>query len=155
MVSHLPTFTCATFFRKSLLDQGLFFDSQWRDLGDAEWVLRALDKGIRIGILGEFLSTFADTGANMNLAPNALREKKAMRDSAPLLARKMAVASVWRHRFNRLLRGAYRQKPFDYAIYTVNGANRRVLHHVEHRHFCVERAAGVDLRKRNLLLVSE
>ena len=38
MVSHLPTFTCSTFFRRSVLDKhGLFFDSKWRDLGDAEW----------------------------------------------------------------------------------------------------------------------
>ena len=132
MVSHLPTFTCSTFFRRSVLDQhGLFFDSRWRDLGDAEWVLRALDKGVRIGILGEFLSTFADTGANMNLAPNAQKEKKLLAQAAPGWARKLAVALVWRHRFNRLLRGAYRQKPFDYAIYTMDGTNGRVTHHVE------------------------
>jgi len=66
MVSHLPTFTSSTFFRRSLLDRhGLFFDTQWRDVGDAAWVLRALDKGVRIGILGQFLSAFTDTGANM------------------------------------------------------------------------------------------
>jgi glycosyltransferase involved in cell wall biosynthesis len=42
MVSHLPTFTSSTFFRRSVLDQhGLFFDTKWRDVGDAEWVLRA------------------------------------------------------------------------------------------------------------------
>src|SRR5580658_6819700 len=65
MVSHLPTFTSSTFFRRSLLDKhGLFFDTHWRDLGDADWVLRALDKGVGIGLLGEFLSTFTDTGAN-------------------------------------------------------------------------------------------
>jgi glycosyltransferase involved in cell wall biosynthesis len=132
MVSHLPTFTCSTFFRRSVLDKhGLFFDSKWRDLGDAEWVLRALDKGLRIGLLAEFLSTFADTGANMNLAPNAQREKKAMRDAAPAWARRLAVALVWRHRFHRLLQGAYRQKPFAYAIYTMDGHDRRVVHQVE------------------------
>jgi glycosyltransferase involved in cell wall biosynthesis len=132
MVSHLPTFTCATFFRRSVLDQhGLYFDNKWRDLGDADWVLRALDKGLRIGVLGEFLSTFTDTGANMSLAPNAQREKQALRDAAPAWARSIAPALVWRHRFNRLLRGAYRQRPFDYAIYTMAGANGRVVHHVE------------------------
>jgi glycosyltransferase involved in cell wall biosynthesis len=136
MVSHLPTFTSSTFFRRSLLDKhGLFFDTKWRDTGDAEWVLRALDKGIRIGILGKFLSVFTDTGANMNMAPNAQREKKLMAGMAPPWARKLALALVWRHRFNRLLRGAYRQKPFDYAIYTLADANSRVVHHVEHPTF--------------------
>jgi len=132
MVSHLPTFTCSTFFRRSVLDKhGLFFDSKWRDLGDAAWVLRALDKGLRIGLLGVFLATFADTGANMNLAPNAQREKKAMRDAAPAWARRLEAALVWRHRCQRLLLGAYRQTPFDYAIYTMDGANGRSWHHVE------------------------
>jgi len=132
MVSHLPAFTSSTFFRRSVLDQhGLFFDTQWRDVGDAEWVLRALDKGVRMGVLGKFLSAFADTGANMNMAANAQREKKLLAGMAPAWARKLAPALVWRHRFNRLIRGAYRQKPFDYAIYTLNGPNNRVAHHVE------------------------
>jgi glycosyltransferase involved in cell wall biosynthesis len=136
MVSHLPTFTCSTFFRRSVLDKhGLFFDSKWRDLGDAEWVLRALDMGLRIGLLQAFLAVFTDTGANMNLAPNAQREKEAMRKAAPGWARKLAPALVWRHRCARLLRGAYRQKSFDYAIYTMGGADRRVVHHVEHPTF--------------------
>lgn len=136
MVSHLPTFTSSTFFRRSVLDQhGLFFDSQWRDVGDAAWVLRALDKRVRIGILGKFLSAFADTGANMNMGANAQREKKLLADMAPAWARKLALALVWRHRFNRLIRGAYRQKPFDYAIYTLATPNNRVAHHVEHPTF--------------------
>jgi glycosyltransferase involved in cell wall biosynthesis len=131
MVSHLPTFTCSTFFRRSVLDQhGLFFDSQWRDVGDADWVLRTLDKGVRIGLLGEFLSAFTDTGANMNLAPNARREKSLLVASAPAWARKLAPALVLRHRFNRLVQGAYRQKPFDYAIYTMDGPAGRVVRHV-------------------------
>jgi glycosyltransferase involved in cell wall biosynthesis len=136
MVSHLPTFTSSTFFRRSLLDQhGLFFDTQWRDAGDAEWVLRALDRGIRIGILGKFLSAFTDTGANMNMGPNAQREKKLMAGMAPAWARKLALALVWQHRVKRLIRGAYRQEAFDYAIYTLGGANGRVVQHVEHPTF--------------------
>jgi glycosyltransferase involved in cell wall biosynthesis len=132
MVSHLPTFTCSTFFRRSVLEKhNLFFDSRWRDLGDAEWVLRALEKGVRIGILGEFLAAFADTGANMNLGANAEEEKKLLAQKAPAWARKLAAAMVWRHRFNRLLRGAYRQKPFDYSIYTLAASNERVTRHVE------------------------
>jgi glycosyltransferase involved in cell wall biosynthesis len=131
MVSHLPTFTCSTFFRRSVLDKhGLFFDSQWRDLGDAAWVVRVLEKGLRLGLLAEFLSTFADTGANMNLAPNAQREKKALRDAAPAWARILAPALVWRHRFNRLLQGAYRQNSFNYAIYTMDGVGKRATYQV-------------------------
>jgi glycosyltransferase involved in cell wall biosynthesis len=139
LVYALPTLTCATFFRRSVLDKhGLFFDSQWRDLGDADWVLRALDKGIRVGLLGEFLSVFTDTGANMNLAPNALREQKLLMETAPSWARKLAPALIVQHRINRLIRGAYRQKPFDYAIYTLAGSAQRVVHHVERPTFIWE-----------------
>ena len=136
MVSHLPTFTCSTFFRRSILDQhGLFFDTNWRMAGDAEWVVRALDKGIRIGVLGKFLSAFTDTGDNLGVSPDGQREKNLLAGMAPAWARKWALALVWRHRFNRLIRGAYRQGPFDYAIYTLGGANGRVVHHVEHPTF--------------------
>jgi glycosyltransferase involved in cell wall biosynthesis len=145
MVSHLPTFTCSTFFRRSVLDRhGLYFDSKWRDSGDADWVLRALDKGVQIGLIDQYLSVFTDTGANMNMAPNAQKEKKAMLEAAPAWARKLAPALVWRHRFNRLLRGAYRQKPFDYAIYTLNCAQARVSHHVERPSFLWKARLGLQ-----------
>jgi glycosyltransferase involved in cell wall biosynthesis len=136
MVAHLPTFTSSTFFRRSILDQhGLFFDTKWRVVGDAEWVVRALDKGIRIGVLGKFLSTFTDTGDNLSVSPGGQREKNLFVGMAPAWARKMALGLVWRHRLNRLIRGAYRQKPFDYAIYTLAGSNGRVAHHVQHPTF--------------------
>jgi glycosyltransferase involved in cell wall biosynthesis len=136
MVSHLPTFTCATFFRRSILDRhGLYFDSRWRDLGDTDWVLRAMDKGVRIGTLGEFLAVFTDTGANMNLSANAQQEKKRLAGSAPGWAQKLAPVLILRHRFSRLLHGAYRQQPFDYAIYTLGNPERRTVLHVEHPTF--------------------
>ena len=49
-VSHLPTLTCATFFRRTILDKhGLFFDARLRDVGDAEWMLRLLEHRIPHG----------------------------------------------------------------------------------------------------------
>lgn len=131
MVCHLPTFTCATFFRRRVIDEyGLFFDTQWRDLGDADWVLRVLNTRLRLATFDQFLTAFTDTGANMNLSANAQREKQRMFDSAPGWARRAAPLLVLRHRVRRLLGGVYRQKPFDYAIYTLNSPNRRVSRHV-------------------------
>ncbi|HEY3862486.1 MAG TPA: glycosyltransferase family 2 protein [Verrucomicrobiae bacterium] len=131
MVSHLPTFTAATFIRRSVLDKhGLFFDTQWRDCGDAEWVLRALEKGVRMDVTGEFMAVFTDTGDNLSSRPNALREKRLLAGMAPMWAQKLAPALAWRHRLNRLARGAYRQKPFDYSIYTLAAPRERSVHHV-------------------------
>jgi glycosyltransferase involved in cell wall biosynthesis len=136
MVSHLQTFTCSMFFRRKVIDDyGLFFDTKWRDLGDADWVLRLLDKKVSIGTLGRFAAAFTDTGENMNLSPNAVREKRLMADSAPFLARKLGFALVWQHRLRRLLGGVYRQEPFDYAIYTLASPEKRVTHHVERPSF--------------------
>ena len=143
MISHLPTFTCSTFFRRGILDeQGLFFDSKWRDLGDADWVLRALAGGVRMGIVRQYLSVFTDTGVNMNLSANARREKKLMAEAAPGWARKLAPLLVWRHRLRRLMGGSYRQKPFDYAIYTLESPDRRVVHQVERPTFIWKERMG-------------
>jgi glycosyltransferase involved in cell wall biosynthesis len=132
MVSHLQTFTCSMFFRRKIIDDhGLFFNAQWRDLGDADWVLRVLGAGIPTGVLRRFTSTFTDTGANMNLSANAEKERRQMANAAPAWARKLEFALVWQHRLRRLLGGIYRQKPFDYAIYTPASPDRRVVHHVE------------------------
>jgi hypothetical protein len=144
MVSQLPTFTCSTFFRREILDkQGLFFDIKWRDLGDADWVLRCMAGGVRMGIVRRYLSVFADTGANMNLGANAQREKKLMAEAAPAWARHLAPLLVWRHRLRRLMDGSYRQKPFDYAIYTLENPERRVIHHVERPTFIWKERMGL------------
>ncbi len=136
MVSHLQTFTCSMFFRRTIIDDhGLFFNTQWRSSGDGDWVMHLLEKGIALGTLRQFLSAFTDTGANMNLSADAEREKQVMANSAPAWARKLKFALVWQHRLRRLLGGIYRQKPFDYAIYTQASPDLRVMHHVEHPTF--------------------
>jgi len=131
MVAHLPTFTCSMFFRRKIIDErGLFFDPKWRDLGDADWVLRLLEARVSMGVLRRFTSVFADTGNNMNLSANAQREKRIMFDSAPWWARRFCFALVLWHRFRRCLGGVYFQKPFDYALYSPGSLNERVAHHV-------------------------
>jgi len=131
MVSHLQTFTCSMFFRRKVIDgHGLYFDTKWRDLGDADWVLRLLKSNIKIGVLRRFTSAFTDTGANMNLSANAQREQREMAGAAPAWARKLEVALVLQHRLRRALGGIYRQKPFDYAIFTLKSPEQRVNFHV-------------------------
>ena len=131
MVAHLPTFTCSMFFRGKIIDEdGLFFDPKWRDLGDAQWVLGLLEARVSMAILRRFTSVFADTGNNMNLSANARRERRILFDSAPWCSRRFRFALVWAHRFRRAAGGIYFQKPFDYALYTSDSLERRVVHHV-------------------------
>jgi len=123
---NLAIFTCATFFRRSILDsEGLFFNPNLKDVGDAEWVLRLIERRVPMGLLRKFTSVFTETGANMNLLPNAQREKKEFAAAAPGWVRTCRPLVVWHYRLQKLLTGGYFQEPFQYAIYTeANSANR-------------------------------
>jgi glycosyltransferase involved in cell wall biosynthesis len=123
---NLAILTCATFFRRRILDQDLYFDDRYRDLGDARWVLKLLEAGVSMGVLPSFTSAFTDTGDNMNLKPNAQRELAEMYGSAPGWARALRPAIVGRYRLAKWLSGDYHRAPFQYDIYTVASPTRRV-----------------------------
>jgi glycosyltransferase involved in cell wall biosynthesis len=126
-VAQLSTGTCATFFRRRLLDDPtLYFDADLRDVGDADWVLRLLKKRIPMAALGRFTSAFMMTGQNMSTKPNAIRETQALRASAPLVARTFKPLLVAHHRLRRLTGGMYFQRPFSYRVYTPDSPRERV-----------------------------
>jgi glycosyltransferase involved in cell wall biosynthesis len=128
---HLPVFTCATFFRRSIIERrGLFFDPRWRDVGDADWVLRMFEQRVRMAVLRRYTSAFTRTGRNMNFLPNALREKRKLLHSAPLWTRALKPVWVASHRLDKLRQGCYRQEPFDYALYTHASPQQRTTIHV-------------------------
>lgn len=136
MVCHLPVLTCATFFCRRVIDQyGLYFDSNWRDSGDADWVIRLLERRVRMGILTCYTSVFTNTGDNMNMRPNARREREEMFNAAPFWARKTAFGLHAVHWLRRLMHGNYCQRPFDYAIYTLDSPTQRIERHVAHPTF--------------------
>ncbi len=128
--ANLAISTCATFFRKKIVDaHGLAFSSTLKDVGDGEWVLRLIESGVKMAVWREFAATFAETGANMNCSPNALREKAEMIASAPKWAQVFRHAIIGHYRLRRLCAGIYSQTPFDYAILTsANPAKRETFH---------------------------
>jgi glycosyltransferase involved in cell wall biosynthesis len=114
----LPILTCATFFRRRVFEErGFEFDTRWRDLGDADWLLRVVRAGLKMSCLRQYTSVFALTGANMNDGPNAIREKKEMRAMMPRryrIFRSLIRAGHW---WRKLRQGCYRQPPFKFQIY--------------------------------------
>ena len=111
-VSHLPAFTCATFFRRSLIaEHQLFFDPNLRVVGDAEWMVRLLRRGTSMAVLRRFTSTFAMTGANLSAKPNARWEARELFNSAPLWTRKLKGLLVLHHRLRRLAAGFIFRNP--------------------------------------------
>jgi glycosyltransferase involved in cell wall biosynthesis len=125
-VCTLPVFTGATFFRRRVIDQHkLYFDDRWRDVGDAVWVLELLKRGISTASLGRFMTAFTDTGENMNLKPNSLREQRRLRESAPRWAQTLYPLWVLRHRLRRLFRGVYKPSKLTYSIFTRDSHEKR------------------------------
>jgi glycosyltransferase involved in cell wall biosynthesis len=123
--------TCAVFVRRRVVhDFGLYFDTKWRDLGDMFWLLELVNRGVRMGVLRRFTSVFTETGDNMNLKPNALREKTEKIQMTPGWVKALSPAVIQCHRLRMLASGTYFQKPFDYALYTFSSPNQRKVQHV-------------------------
>jgi glycosyltransferase involved in cell wall biosynthesis len=126
-----PVLTCALFVRRRVVEEmGLCFDTQWRDVGDCFWVTEMFRRGLRFAVLPRFTSVFTDTGVNMNLSPNALRERRLKWQMAPRPARLLACPIIVLYRLRLTLRGAPFQKPFDFSLYTLASPDRRVTRHV-------------------------
>ncbi len=122
-----PVLTSSIFIRRKVIaERGLFFDTKWRDLGDFHWALALMRNQVPMAVSNEFTSTFADTGDNMNLKPNAIREKNATNEMAPAWVRALKPLWVFSHRVRRLFHGHFNLKPTSYAIYTKASPAQRV-----------------------------
>jgi glycosyltransferase involved in cell wall biosynthesis len=130
-VSHLPTFTCAIFFRRKLIaERQLFFDSKFKNAGDAEWMLRLLERKTSMAVLRRFTSTFGITGENISDDAKSRLENLQLYNSAPIWVRRLKPLFILHHRLRRFAGGIYFQKPFTYALYTRESPLKRVVHHV-------------------------
>jgi hypothetical protein len=127
-VCQLSTLSCGMFFRSRLVkEQGMLFDPAWRIAGDAEWMIRLLQRGTRMAVLQQFTSAFALTGANMSESANAKQERQALAARAPGWARWLKPAVVLHHRLRRFVGGSYSQSPFSYEIFRLGETQRRLV----------------------------
>jgi glycosyltransferase involved in cell wall biosynthesis len=126
-----PVLSSSTFLHRRVLDQQhLFFDTQWRAMGDKLWVVDAVRRRLSMRVLRRFTSSFADTGDNLCLAPNSIREAQLVMDKAPAWVRRWRFLLLQAHRLRALCHGIYWEKPFTYSIYTLASPERRVDFHV-------------------------
>src|SRR6266850_7400213 len=109
-----PVLTSAIFIRRSVIDRkGIIFDTQWRDLGDFWWIREMVLQGVRMAVLPRLTSSFTDTGENMNLKPNALRERKVKWERSPAWVKALQMLFTAQHRLRLALRPGVLLKPFD------------------------------------------
>ena len=122
----LNILTAATFVRRGVFHQrGLWFDETLKDIADVVWVREVLRARVEMAVLRDFTSVFTDTGDNMNLKPNAQREKAELLASAPAWMRAGRPLILAHNRLRRIWHGAYRCTPHDYAIYTAENPAKR------------------------------
>ncbi|HWN96403.1 MAG TPA: glycosyltransferase family 2 protein [Methylomirabilota bacterium] len=124
----LSTLTCATFFRRSVIDtRRILFSPEWKVIGDGEWMLRVIQSGARMAVLRRFTSVFVHTGHNLSLESRAQEEARRFRASAPVWLKPLRHPVLWHHRLRRWRRGVYSQQPFDFSLYTPGNPDQRLL----------------------------
>ncbi len=123
---HLSSMSCATFFRRHLLEEDFYFDIRWKAIGDAEWMVRLLERGLRIATMHEPLAAFGVTGSNLGANPRALQEADTWRrqmgfvpPGAPMFIR------GW-HWLKKAATGAYGRHDVDTALYLPGRTDRRM-----------------------------
>lgn len=119
--------TSSLFIRRKVIhERGIIFDTSWRDLGDFHWALALMKNKVPMALCNSFVSTFTDTGDNMNLRPNAIREKKETAKMVPGWVRILKPLWIFHHRLRRMAAGHFHLKPMSYEIYTLESPDHRV-----------------------------
>jgi glycosyltransferase involved in cell wall biosynthesis len=118
--------TSSIFIRRRVIhERGICFDTRWRDLGDFHWMLALMKNRVPMAVFDSYTSVFTDTGENMNLKPNAVREKAATNAMIPRWVRALKPLWIVHHRLRRIAAGHFSLKPMSYSIYTLQSPERR------------------------------
>ena len=122
-----PVLTSSIFIRRKVIsERGIFFDTRWRDLGDFHWVLALMKDRVPMKVSDAFTSVFADTGENMNLKPNAVREKAETDRMVPGWVRALKPVWILHHRLRRIAAGHFNLRPASFSIYMKQSPQQRV-----------------------------
>ncbi|MEM2293079.1 MAG: glycosyltransferase family 2 protein [Candidatus Bathyarchaeia archaeon] len=134
--SYLYAFSCAMFFRRRLFDDGLRFNEQFKDIGDADFVVRALRSGYKAAYVRRYLAVFTMTGINKSASSEALLERKKWMSLAPLWIRILKWPLNWARLFEKLIHGSFWEKmPLQYAIYVSDDITKRKVFYAEKSSF--------------------
>jgi Predicted glycosyltransferases len=134
--SHLYVLTCTLFLRRKVIDEGFRFDPQLKVWGDADFVLRLLERGHRFDHINEYLSIFTWTGKNMSTGENAMKEEQYFAKRIPVWLRWLKLAIKLLRLVLKLSSGAYiTKKPLCYQLYISGDQHNRTLFSQENASF--------------------
>jgi len=124
--SHLPNFTCATFFKREMMERDqAWFDSKLKYCGDLQWAIERLKAGISFCCIPTFVSTFLEHSRNFGLSQEGLAEAARIRKSSPSWVQKLGI--LWKvvHRTRKLIEGAYFPCKVGAPMYLKENINAR------------------------------
>jgi len=124
--SHLPNFTCATFFRREMMErEKAYFDVQYRACADAVWTIERLKRGTKTGMMADFISVFVEQETNQGVKKEGLAEADAIRCRLHPCVRSTAFLWKLMHRLRKLLEGKYFPKRVSYDIFRKGEVGKR------------------------------
>ncbi len=142
LAAHLNTLSCATFFRRSVLDRGFKLNTQWRAIADAVLVADLLKAGIPMGIMNEPLAAFTITDSNLGQTSLAKGETLRWRTETRHNNMFSRLSLTLRHRLIKLIYGAYWPRSVATYLYSLQSPQKRILceaRHVDFRWYNSER----------------
>ena len=124
--SHLPNFTCATFFKREMMErEKAYFDAQYRACADAVWTIERLKRGTKMGVVADFIGVFVENETNQGVKKEGLAEADAIRCRLHPCVRSTAFLWKLMHRLRKLFEGKYFPKRESYDIFTKTELERR------------------------------
>ena len=124
--SHLPNFTCATFFKREMMErEKAYFDTQYRACADAAWTIERLKRGTKMGMMTDFIGVFVEQETNQGVKKEGLAEADAIRCRLHPCVRNTAFLWKLMHRLRKLLEGKYFPKRVSYDIFRKGEVGKR------------------------------
>lgn len=113
----LPTYSAATFIRRSIIDKGFLLSTKYRAISDAVWIDQILEAGFKPGVLNDPLSTFMQTGTN--LGQSELSFKEGDRWNRETGSTSVVIKVFWSavHRLRKLLSFSYIRRDIRINVY--------------------------------------
>ena len=115
---HLYIQSASIFFRLSIFEEGVRFDTSLKAISDCVLIMDLLEKEKIAGHLNDYLSIFTMTGRNLSIEDVGLKELKSWHDGASFFIRSFRpLINEIRH-VEKAFRGCYYQRfPLTYQVY--------------------------------------
>ncbi len=124
--SHLYVLTCTMFMRRRIIDDGFLFDTNYKIIGDSEFVIRLLRAGYEAAHISRFFSTFTMTGSNLSYDKRASVENRRLQYLLPWWLKVFKYPLNLVRLIEKSVNGAYFQKKtISYEIYSLEQFDKR------------------------------